>query len=290
MARLHALAIILLLPVLTGQTPAPPPLKPDEIYAKALARIRAFPVAPYAVWRSKWTVYERASGPVVGPLYHAQLMAARTADRLEAVMLDPPAGGAADDPFVGGTFEWPFTWGSEGFVAPRPRTTAPPPSSDASAPPTLVSVVARERPAYAFELAGMEDIGGSKTYHLRLRPLFDPQINVLRDMWIDASSFDLRKAHFAGSYSPRPGAPESASDVTEFFGPVASYWLAFRTVWTYQNARVGSLIDACIATISFSDELPDWVFDRDQLAAHSNRRTFLSGILDEGSYSIPTCR
>jgi hypothetical protein len=129
---------------------------------------------------------------------------------------------------------------------------------------TIAVVSSSSSPNYAIELVGLEDVNGHETYHLRLRPLHDPQKHNLRDLWIDTQTFNLQKAHYLGLYTPGRGT--SASDVTDFFTSVGSYWLVTHAIWTWTNPfdfREVSVYTFDVQTnaIMFPSSLPDWMFD-----------------------------
>jgi hypothetical protein len=257
-----ALAVIAALPVLSAQTAASAPT-PQGIYAKAIGKVRTYATPAYAVWHSDWTVTTEDGVTT----HHAQLMAARTADGMEVVMglpeempgthLNLPPG-----TFVGEAFSWPFAWGAMGARPPGPHASETTMVPDLSAPAMIAHVTAREAPPYALELVGIEDAGERRAYHVRLRPLVDPERHNLRDLWIDAETFDVLVAHFVSRYSPRPGATESPSDVTEYFAMAAQYRIAWRIVFTYDNQYVSERSDATIANVAFPASLPDWLFDQ----------------------------
>lgn len=160
---------------------------------------------------------------------------------------------------------------------------------DFSDPETIAHVTAREAPPYALEFVGTEDAGTRKAYHLRLRPLLDPAVHNLRDLWVDTITFDVLAAHFASRYSPRPGLAESPSDVTEYFTQIGRYRIADRIVFTYRNSHVSELSDVTIARVAFPESLPDWLFD--QKLFDAQRRAGEPNILWEilnGSPATPT--
>ena len=143
--------------------------------------------------------------------------------------------------------------------------------------------------AVRVKFVGTEDAGTRKAYHLRLRPLLDPAVHNLRDLWVDTITFDVLAAHFASRYSPRPGLAESPSDVTEYFTQIGRYRIADRIVFTYRNSHVSELSDVTIARVAFPESLPDWLFD--QKLFDAQRRAGEPNILWEilnGSPATPT--
>ncbi len=150
---------------------------------------------------------------------------------------------------------------------------------DLAAPATIAHVTAREAPPYAIDLVGTQDVGQRKAYHLRLRPLFDPATHNLRDLWIEANTFEVLVAHFVSRYSPRPGAIDSASDVTEYFTQVGQYRIASHIIFTYQTRHVSQLNDVTISQVAFPASLPDWLFD--QKLFDGQRKAGTSNILWE---------
>ena len=128
----------------------------------------------------------------------------------------------------------------------------------------IANVVAYPKPVYAIETGPLETLAGHPVYHLRLRALSDARKHNLRDLWVDAGTFDVWKAHFTSTYAPDQLLAESATDVTVWFTPVGAYWVASRVVWNWDNFQNGFEDDYDVSTerIAFPADLPGWLFDQ----------------------------
>lgn len=108
-------------------------------------------------------------------------------------------------------------------VSVKPATGAPQavpsasPSPVASATPTPAAF-AIEKPLrevgrieatsrdYAIALEGTERVRGSDTYHLSLRPLRDPHVYRLRELWVDTSDYATVQVAVQGLFDGKPYA------------------------------------------------------------------------------------
>jgi len=98
--------------------------------------------------------------------------------------------------------------------APMPGATAAPPPNLAEDPiGTIATVTAVDR-AYAITLADTESVGTRTCYHLRLRPLRDPQAYPLRELWVDTTTYDVVRLTYVWPYN------DTTADVTYDFAPV----------------------------------------------------------------------
>jgi len=80
------------------------------------------------------------------------------------------------------------------------RTSAAPGTSNL---PTIITTTSNAKRRYDVTFDGIETLDGETTYHLTLRPVSDPDTYRLRDLWIDAKTFDTRRVvvgeNFSGS-------------------------------------------------------------------------------------------
>jgi hypothetical protein len=67
----------------------------------------------------------------------------------------------------------------------------------------LVTVEAASRD-YAIALAGTESLHGTDAYHLTLTPLRDPRVYRLRDLWVDAKTYETLQLSVAGLFDGEP--------------------------------------------------------------------------------------
>ncbi|MGA7571245.1 MAG: hypothetical protein WBG27_12385 [Candidatus Aquilonibacter sp.] len=100
-------------------------------------------------------------------------------------------------------------------------TIAPPPPNLAEDPITTIATVAAVDRAYAITLVATELVGERTCYHLRLRPLRDPQSYPLRDLWIDTTTYDVVRLSYVWPYNG------TTADITYDFAPVGP-----RAIWS----------------------------------------------------------
>lgn len=101
--------------------------------------------------------------------------------------------------------------GARPYPARQPRRCSPNLAEDPII--TIATVTAVDR-AYAITLTGTERIGTHTCYHLRLRPLRDPQSYPLRDLWVDTTTYDVVRLTYVWPYN------DITADVTYDFAPV----------------------------------------------------------------------
>lgn len=95
------------------------------------------------------------------------------------------------------------------FGIAKPHRLAPPPpySGQTGNLATIGSVSTKQRD-YDVTFVGAELCGAEPSYHLALRPLRDPKVYRLRDMWVDAASYDTLKVVTDGNFTSGPSLRE----------------------------------------------------------------------------------
>jgi hypothetical protein len=94
-------------------------------------------------------------------------------------------------------------------ASPGSASASPEPSSlegpapDATPLRVLVTVEAASRD-YSIALADTETLHGTDAYHLTLTPLRDPHVYRLRDLWVDATTFETLQLSVAGLFDGEP--------------------------------------------------------------------------------------
>jgi hypothetical protein len=78
-----------------------------------------------------------------------------------------------------------------------------PQANDAGTLHSIATVVSENR-AYSISLAGEESLRGIQAYHLELRPLASASVYRLRDLWIDAATYDVLQASVQGNFTNAP--------------------------------------------------------------------------------------
>ncbi|HEY1976233.1 MAG TPA: hypothetical protein VGG89_06810 [Candidatus Baltobacteraceae bacterium] len=266
--------IVALLAALATATPSASPA-PQEIFDRAFTRLASYPVAPYAVEIA--TRDENFTSPVLGrggKAEFAERYTYRSVDGVENVTEYPVGSDRLPPALIALNQLGAFAWSPRRENLMAPQGAGEPALPDIPKPlKTIAHVVAYGPPSYAFAAAGstgsaaavsMETVDGHLCYHLRLRPLSDPQRHNLRDLWIDTTTFDLWKATFDGSYRPVPLAPSSPSTFTSIFAPIGQYWIVSRQHWTWTDAadEVFDDINMEVNKIVFPSALPDYLFDQ----------------------------
>jgi hypothetical protein len=87
---------------------------------------------------------------------------------------------------------------------PNPHPLPAPTATSAPSLREIVEVSSSFR-TYDIALVGMELVGDSPAYHLRLTPLRDPQRNRLRELWVDAGTYAPLQLVTALNFVAGPG-------------------------------------------------------------------------------------
>lgn len=156
----------------------------------------------------------------------------------------------------------------------NPQTFVPTPEPSGEPLKTIGSVVAIGESDYDVPKMTVE----GKLLHLVLKPRRDPERNVLREIWVDKQSYELRKiiAHdrlFTDGDGIYPmvitytlGYLQRQLLVTRFHGVILPRVDSDGTQHTV--AGIGSTIDIDFQDITFPSSLPAWYFDPRQYAQH----------------------
>lgn len=265
--------ITALLAVLATASPSASPT-PQEIFDRTFTRLASYPLAPYAVEIA--TRHEVASSPEPdrgGVVDFAMRYTFRSADRTENFASYPTPTTALPPAFMVHAALGAFAWSMRRDTAPAAQRVGEPSLPDVPQPlKTIAHVVVYAPPNYTIDVTGIESVDGHPCYHLRLRPLSDPQRYNLRELWADTSTYDLWKARFDGSYRPLPMAPSSPTSFTPVFAPVGPYWIVSRQHWTWTDVQADVFIDINMEVnkIVFPAALPDYLFDQAEYDKHQN--------------------
>lgn len=243
---------------------------PRELFARTFERLQSYPIPPYAIYSTRWRVLAYSVGQP--PEYDVfWRYAIRTSDGLENAASPQSE-------------EWlpPATITNEylGIFATILRAPAPivSASPDTASELKTIAVVAATREDYRIDLVSTENIDGNLTDHLRLTPLRSlPKYN-LRDLWIDAQTFDLRRARFLIVRHPEK-ANWNGSAMTVDFGPALQYWIVMRENWFAGGPYGSHLFDVATLRVAFPPTLPGWIFD--QSAYDRRQKAGASDLLDK---------
>lgn len=146
--------------------------------------------------------------------------------------------------------------------APRPHAQAPAPSG--------IPLIGSVNAAYEAEYAPLSlDLTGGE-YHLRLRPLRDPRRNRVRELWVDAQTFAIRRAVVTDRLFILGGPVFEGNDTIDM-GTVDGF-----PVITHVHSRTdfdansgdGLDVDYTFSGIGFARALPDWYFEPSSYGEH----------------------
>jgi hypothetical protein len=258
----------------TASQPQATPQPAQQIFETAFRRWQSYPVPPYAIFTDTWHIHATPMGFYTGETNTVEVhrYAVRLADGMENES-DPIPSGKLPPAMILPEFLGPFAWTTRSSVHLAPAGTAQSMMApDVAGLKTIATVVAYAPVAYTIGNANstppIENVDGHPAYHLELHPRSDPQRHNLRDLWIDAQTFDLWKAHFVGIYQPSPGAPVSPTDVTVHFRNVLGAWVVTHAIWTYDDAPMRFVFDVTDDEIGLPPTLPDWLFNDAEYRQH----------------------
>ncbi len=99
-------------------------------------------------------------------------------------------------------------------------TTPPTPPNLAADPMQTIAVVRAVDRAYDISYVETTTIGAHTVYHLRLRPLRDPQQYPLRELWVDTTTYDVVRLTYVWPYN------NTTANITYDFAPAGpqSLW------------------------------------------------------------------
>jgi hypothetical protein len=118
---------------------------------------------------------------------------------------------------------------------------------------------------YAITYAGDEQLRYGDTYHLVLQPLRDPQLNRLRDLWIEKQSHLLLRARVAGIFD---GAPYDRVTWTVEYVPLDGR-IYIQQVRTEQDMHFGidriAHMKLDFVDYRFPKDVPDYMFQAPEM-------------------------
>ena len=137
---------------------------------------------------------------------------------------------------------------------------------------TIATVSAHAKPVYTVDDRGIETVDGYQDYHLQLNPTLDPTRYVLRDLWIDTTTYDVRRADYVTTDTNFPGATVY---LTVNFAPVGPYWIAARWVAIYHFEGPGTPFyrELKVVEMRFPETLPGWLWNQHDYDEHRREHT-----------------
>ena len=101
-------------------------------------------------------------------------------------------------------FGYPLMSAVYDFDLALPPTPRPPGAHPSESAEPVIGQIAVMGGDYDVTLDGKEVLDGFDVYHLSLTPRKDPQSNRLRELWVDAKTFDVRKLVTMGIFARGP--------------------------------------------------------------------------------------
>lgn len=257
-------------------TPAPIALPPTQtIVAQAYDRMRSYGTPPYVVY-------------ITNENGDHHRIAFRASDEMMNDSEYNPNRNSLPPAFVYRAFVGPLSITiHEAVVKGTPPPTTPAPSvSAAVATPTpsptateeansllsdlrtIAVVSARAHPVYTATTRGVETIDGHGTYRIVLSPSTDPSRYTLRDLWIDTTTHDVRRA----DYITRDiNVPDATVYLTVEFEQVGPYWIAAHWIAIYHflGQQPPFYRELRVEKMRFPETLPDWLFNQRGYELHA---------------------
>jgi len=249
-------------------TPPPTP----AIVERAYERLRSYGTPPYVVYLTS------ENGDVHRIAFRASDEMMNDSEYLREATLPPASIYRA---FVG-----PLSITvHEAVVKTTPSASAPPATQHESSLvtdlKTIAVVSAFAKPVYTVTDRGIETVDAHTDYHLVLDPTLDPSRFALRDLWIDTTTYDVRRADYV---TTDLNVPDATVYLTVNFAQVGPYWIAARWVAIYHVLGPGTPVyrELKIEKMRFPSMLPDWLWDERQYEAHRRDRQLdpLAGLFD----------
>ena len=149
---------------------------------------------------------------------------------------------------------------------------------------TIAVVSVRAPPAYTAKVLGTETVDEHETYRVELNPVSDPSHRTLRDLWIDTTTYDVRRADYI---THDPNVPDATVYLTVNFVPVGPYWIAARWVAIYHfiGDQPPVYRELKLDKMRFPDTLPDWLFNARGYELHymAGGQDPLAHVFDQGT-------
>lgn len=234
------------------------PLTPQAVFAAARATFRAHrSLPPYEIYTLRREQRTVEGMPDLDWTYEYRIWC-RTSDSAAmgrrifsgkpgALEFMRPAFDEARDP-------GPVTADLFQLSAPRVRVPA--------AAPNGIPLIGSVDAAYEAEYAPVSLSLAAGLYHLRVRPLRDPRRNRVRELWVDATTFAIRRAVVSDRLFILGGPVFEGTDTIEMSAvdgiPVIT------RVHSHTDFNVdsgdGLDVDYTYSAIAFARALPDWYF------------------------------
>jgi hypothetical protein len=254
-----------------AQTPAPA-LDARTIYDRTRATVAARTLPPFIAY-TEYAAFERR-GKIKVQRAHVVV---RLADGRANITAIPNSPGdrvdtrpvVKDRPLVYPTTTFGLVKRRAGEQPSTYESAAATPAREPHGLPVIGRVAAPARD-YEPALVGIETLAGARVYHLKLVPRFDPRHHPIRELYVDATTYDPRR--IAIEVWAAAGPVHSRPTVSVDFAPVAGVWMIAHATMDFV-LRFGFLAYAGsaeyrVSDVSFPAAEPAWMFDQHALAQH----------------------
>jgi len=244
--------------------PTPMPIHtppPAELMSFAFQRLRSYSRPNYVVYYaeesdtiSRVGSEDESSGSGFRVAYRAATQTMSQTDSPPGSSLPPAI--VYSPPFVG-PLAYPVDRESLRFG------TAAPADSVSTSLATIATVVSRAAPDYDATVTGREIVEGRSAYHIALTALHDSARFNLRDLWVDAATYDLLAVHYHVDVGATSNVGRCDCDVTVYFVGIGPYWVT--AAWESEGPTgFGTSLKRTIKIkyMTFPASLPDWLFDQ----------------------------
>lgn len=265
----------------------PGPASPDQIYYKALDRLRSLPDPPYIDYTFHVTVKVlRETGD---DTYHIVFRSAdgmqyqhairinnkitadndTHADSVEQSDMAPDfflrmQRNAGTKNATPGTAQSIFGFSPEMLATPEPQ--------EIDGKKTITSVRATYNSRYAITLAGIERVASCEApaYHLKLSPRHDQDKNLLRDLWIVTTTYDVCKMSVGTIMNA--GVFHAPLSGTVDFAQIGPYRLTTHVAGEgrarFLFASSAAVMEMSFDNVTFPQSEPAWMFNKALFAQH----------------------
>jgi hypothetical protein len=242
------------------------PLRPEDIYLRAMRAMRALPQPKYVIFRADYWARNAivtcgADGLDLsirhGDFFSTYRVWYRVADET-SVTVDPKSHSRCDDSLI-------VPAGTE-IDALGQGTPTPAASPTGTAGPSETRIIATVRVEsvhfYRVALAGFESIDGHDAYHLVLQAYRNPLEHPLTDVWVDTSSWLIRRVR--AEVSLHLVIASAHGVFVGSFNRYGTYWMLdnehIEIAGNATFVHLRSTLNARASDFSFPEQLPDGVF------------------------------
>ena len=239
-------------------------------YDAAYDRWKGLPLAPFSAFDID--VASTVKGKRMERRYH-EFLRARDGTCLDiGVAIDPndrPDRDTVSKRCIGPDFAFDFVArGSGGSGLPIEVASAAPVPEESGAPKTIAVTRVRSRP-YAVTIVGFETVDGIDTVHLKLVPYSAPDRHIVRDLWIDRTTFGV--VRLGGEARAAAGLAHATFEA-RYAETATSQELLLVTGYVKAQLalfKIGADFRFAQSNVTFPGTLPDWYWDQRAYDEHA---------------------